>query len=304
MKAVKRFKQMIFKKRPELMESIFGSSSRIVQPPLAMRQHSKVLVRSKSDDADDRRPVEGALTSEGIHRNIDISDDLARLPRSVDEVAIIGGQAQKPQEGLPTDQPKTQDEHRLNSPLKHAGTFPQPSHVRKGQAHDLSEDYFYLYIGTGLEDGQWQDGEPPIVSESPGAVEIDVYELAYQEEIERIVKERKEKGRAPTLFLTRRIEDVKTLRENVVQSLKECEHIEQMRSHGETAKGGLQSLLTKAKENAKEAKDYHDGKKAEHKMEFKTLIAKAKENAREAVEEHDRRKAEKKASQETDSSGT
>ena len=72
MKAVKRFKQMLFKRRPELMESIFGSTSRIVQPPMAMRQHSAVLVRSRSEDTSDRRPIEGALTSEGIHRDIDI----------------------------------------------------------------------------------------------------------------------------------------------------------------------------------------------------------------------------------------
>ena len=33
MKAVKKFKRLIFKKRPDLMDGVLGSSAQLVQPP-------------------------------------------------------------------------------------------------------------------------------------------------------------------------------------------------------------------------------------------------------------------------------
>lgn len=52
-----------------------------------------------------------------------------------------------------------------------------------------------------------EDGPVPIVSESPGAAEIDIYETAYRQEIERI-RERSipRRGTAPKMYLTRRVE--------------------------------------------------------------------------------------------------
>lgn len=67
--AVKRFKQLLFRRRPERLEGILGSASRIVQPPLSMRPSA--LRKSKSQDTDNRRPVDGVLATEGIHRDVD-----------------------------------------------------------------------------------------------------------------------------------------------------------------------------------------------------------------------------------------
>ncbi|KAF2095261.1 Pkinase-domain-containing protein [Rhizodiscina lignyota] len=303
MKAVKRFKQVLFKRRPELMDSIFGGASRIVQPPLSMRGSSSVLVRSKSNDRDDRRPIERALTSEGVHRDIEVSDDMDRLPQSVDEVAITVDQAQKAPDGV--DPPKPHKDHRLNTPpppSKPAATYPSPSNMRKGHAHDPLEDHLFLHIGTGIEEHDHHDGDIPVISESPGAVEIDVYEQAYKEEVERILKEKEEKGPTPTLYLTRRVEDIKSLRDNVHTRMGE--HLDQVKASGELAKTGFQSLLGKAKENAKDGKEERDGEKMERDHGFKGLIAKAKENARDAVEGHEKRKEEKSKAPESESSGT
>jgi calcium/calmodulin-dependent protein kinase kinase 2 len=92
----------------------------------------------------------------------------------------------------------------------------------RGHAHDPLEDHLYLYIGpstfseasgnadrraTFTPDGEEDDG--PIVSESPGAADIDIYETAYRDEIERIRKRCKEEGKdeeEPTVYLTRRVD--------------------------------------------------------------------------------------------------
>ena len=70
--AVKRFKQLLFRRRPERLDGILGSASRIVQPPLSMRPSA--LRKSKSQDTDNRKPVEGVLAAEGVHRDIDNHD--------------------------------------------------------------------------------------------------------------------------------------------------------------------------------------------------------------------------------------
>lgn len=70
--AVKRFKQLLFRRRPERLDGILGSASRIVQPPLSMRPSA--LRKSKSQDTDNRRPVESVLAAEGVHRDADIHE--------------------------------------------------------------------------------------------------------------------------------------------------------------------------------------------------------------------------------------
>jgi hypothetical protein len=70
--AVKRFKQLLFRRRPERLDGILGSASRIVQPPLSMRPSA--LRKSKSQDTDNRRPVESVLAAEGVHRDADVHE--------------------------------------------------------------------------------------------------------------------------------------------------------------------------------------------------------------------------------------
>lgn len=83
-----------------------------------------------------------------------------------------------------------------------------------------SQDYFTRTSTTGPEDsslagdsgdaGYFPSDEMdmvPIVSESPGAADIDIYETAYSEEVERIRKETlAHQGLVPRVYLNRRVE--------------------------------------------------------------------------------------------------
>lgn len=82
---MKRFKQLLFRRRPERLEGILGSASRIVQPPLSMRPSA--LRKSKSQDTDNRQPLEGALTTEGVHR--DVTVDHSRKFRTTQPITSL-----------------------------------------------------------------------------------------------------------------------------------------------------------------------------------------------------------------------
>jgi [calcium/calmodulin-dependent protein kinase] kinase len=220
---VKRFKQLVFSKRSDPMEGILGS--RIVQPPLAMRPSA--LRKAKSQDTHDRLPTESVLTAEGVHRFIR-PGGTAQL-----DGTVTGGQSRSAAAGEasskePTPSPtapqpggSTQTKavhenvsHRPTTSLPvPTGSAPiTPTHG-KGHAHDPLQDQLYLNIGTGEE---CEDpAEQLIVSESPSNVDMDVYETAYQEEINRITarKETSTPGHLPTLYMTRRVENVKSLRD-------------------------------------------------------------------------------------------
>ncbi len=92
----------------------------------------------------------------------------------------------------------------------------------RGHAHDPLQDHLYLYIGPSTFSGASdnadrratfaQDGDEEemlLVSESPGAAGIDIYETAYRDEIERIGQRSKEEGKddeEPAVYLTRRVD--------------------------------------------------------------------------------------------------
>lgn len=93
---------------------------------------------------------------------------------------------------------------------------------RRGHAHDPLQDHLYLYIGPSTFSGASSnadrratfapggyDEDVPIVSESPGAADIDIYETAYTEEIERIRQRCKEEGKdeeESIVYTTRRVD--------------------------------------------------------------------------------------------------
>ncbi|KAF2841627.1 kinase-like protein [Patellaria atrata CBS 101060] len=208
MRAVKRFKGLLLRKRPELMEGIFGRASRIVQPPQSMRP-DKFLRKSRSSDADDRRRVETALTTEGVHREIPVSDDLMRLPKELDNVAITQDDKSNKEVIPAIDHPHPSVKERKNKPPLTAREAANDHRVAKGkgQAHNPLEDTLFLDLisspGSDSTAGSFH-----VVSESPGAVEGNVYEMAYQEEVQRILAA---KGRSATLYLTRRVENNETI---------------------------------------------------------------------------------------------
>lgn len=100
----------------------------------------------------------------------------------------------------------------------HANTTDEIGH--RGHAHDPLEDHLYLRIGPSTfsgvsphvdNDGGFipddDDDDAYIVSESPGAADVDIYETAYRDEIERIMAKAKEQNKEPNVYLTRRVDE-------------------------------------------------------------------------------------------------
>lgn len=307
-RAVKRFKQLLFRKRPEAIEGILGSGSRIVQPPLQMRP--SVKRKSKSQDTDNRRAIEAALTTEGIHHVIKIDDNDRRVPQTIDETVFEEHASRPPFVTTPNSKATATTSTMASDPLPNTDakvvhesasyrptiSQPIPIHsfsssstpstpIGKGHAHDPLEDHLFLNIGTG-EDAPPQSEDNMIVSESPSNVDMDVYETAYQEEVQRILKQKEgqegQEGRRPTLYLTRRVEYVKSIRENdnIFNAGKAV---------GSEIKDDLKTLAKRAKKNVEsrgelqklEGKDSKLSRGLKSILEFKDLVDEAREIVRE-----------------------
>ena len=185
----------------------------MVQPPLSMSRLDKppLFHKTRSVDSHDRRPIEQALVAEGVHRDIDVDGyDKSILDREDGAIAYSSkSPTERHSEQNPGQAPSspTNNKRSLNArpqahrPLVHAATVPTPvPHGGKGQAHDPLSDHLYLGLGPG---GRSRTPSPPCVSESPPAAETNIYERAYDMEIQRL----RANSRATTLFLTRRVED-------------------------------------------------------------------------------------------------
>ena len=185
----------------------------MVQPPLSMSKLEKPLLfhKTRSVDSHDRRPIEQALVAEGVHRDINLDGYEKSLPDRED--AAIAYSTNTPTErpsdhdseqapSSPTNNKRSLDaDPQAHRPLAHAATAPMHvPHGGKGQAHDPLSDHLYLGLGPG---GSSRSPSPPCVSESPPAAETNIYEKAYDMEVQRL---RAANGRAATLFLTRRVE--------------------------------------------------------------------------------------------------
>jgi len=214
MKAVKRFKKLLFRKRPELMDGLFGRASRIVAPPGSIETKHR---RTRSSDADDRKPMEGVLAAEGIHHDIVVSDDMVCSPGEMDDPATN-----------PIHEAVEYEEHADKDAQQDSvdRALKEPSH--KGHAHDPLSETTYLGIGTGTsspsttpsQETQDDNAQTHVVCESPGAVDSNFFEQAYQEEMKRIHSRR---GREPTIYLTRRVENNKEIagHESVIRDASE-----------------------------------------------------------------------------------
>ncbi|CAN9433420.1 unnamed protein product [Alternaria alternata] len=321
-RAVKRFKQLLFRRRPDRIESILGSASRIVQPPMSMRPSA--LRKSKSQDTHDRRPVEGALSTEGVHHRINIDERGQRLPHNMDDMAYTKpglraeAAARRPAPRSPaTSSPTTPTVPGLDGNAKviheNMSIRPAPIHsistpggiapssstpttpLGKGHAHNPLEDTLFLNIGTG-EDFPPGPEDGCIVSESPSNVDINVYETAYEEEVQRIIAQRREQfaasaaanARRPTLYLTRRVENVKSIRDSDA-IFDEGQDLRQ------NIKVSLKSFVTKTKEDIEargELQKLQEGKEGKlsrtmrNVREAKRLVEEARERVK--TEERDR----------------
>jgi len=216
MKAAKRFKSLLATKRPEIIEDFLGEHAHIVQPPLSMLSPdvSPIPRRSRSMDSDDRRPFEKLLATEGVHHDIDLKAfNVSAKPQPTSDQKDPQRQDHTANEAL---NPETR--HQYDSPI-HATPHPTRTSTSssthgKGHAHDPLSDHLFLDVGPGGNVGPDDNKgnyeadappppDPPIVSESPPATDIDIYETAYHNEVERI---RRMLGEEATTFLTRRVE--------------------------------------------------------------------------------------------------
>ena len=212
---MKKFKQTVANKRPSRMDGILGRDARLVQPPLSMDTNQKSAAhKSRSVDTHDRRNLEQALVSEGVHRGIDVNFEDSPPNRSDGAVTFSPTTPSKRKSSnqasssdidpsSPTSPRRALNAHpKEHRALPNAQTWPitKPDDHGKGHAHNPLEDHRFVGIGTG---GDYQPGDPPVVSESPPAAEISIYEKAYRDQIEQI---RAQQGRSATLFLTRRVD--------------------------------------------------------------------------------------------------
>ena len=220
MRAVRKFKSLLTRRRPYLLDSIFGKGARLVQPPLSMdRQASEDLHthhKARSVDTHDRRPVEQALVREGVHRKLDSRVFEKEVPDREDGAVLkmpVKRKSGSQDHGGGGDEGKNSSNKREISahPEAHrADGGPHPWEIggqkdeHKGHAHDPLDEFYFLAVGPDGNSDKPPD--PPIVSESPPAAEGDIYERAYHEEVERI---RKSEGRDKMLYLTRRVEGKK-----------------------------------------------------------------------------------------------
>lgn len=236
MKAVKRFKDLLFSKRPELMQGIFGRSSRLVAPPDGIRPTSGHDRRKfRSTEEHDRKPLGRALAAEGIHHSVDVSDELKTAPSRTEKInAGPSGPAEASARNFGQKEDSKTGSRSTTSERTHV---PGKVDHTKGQAHDPLTDVLFLDIGACSEDANPESGTGHVVSESPGAVDINVYEAAYEAEMQKILVRR---GKTPTIYLTRRVEHNRAFREH--ESIISGDRV----PHA----SGLAGLVQRAKENA------------------------------------------------------
>lgn len=237
MKAVAKFKNLTASTRPPVMASILGDSGegRFSMPPTQLSAGKKLQQgmehRSQSLNLDDRKATESALVSEGVHRDLSgkfASDQdaqrsragpFAAIPNTIesdseedsdeDKVALTRLQTAFNKAVGPNELPP------FRSSISHARTIDDVG--RRGHAHDPLEDILYLRIGPSTfaghstqVDGQSfvpEDDDVYMVSESPGAADVDIYETAYRDEIERIMALAEQNNQEPQVYLTRRVDE-------------------------------------------------------------------------------------------------
>ncbi|CZR59155.1 related to calcium/calmodulin dependent protein kinase C [Phialocephala subalpina] len=284
MKAVQKFKNKLDVKRPAALSGVLGQGIRTLTSTSLDGHAVPVLQRSKSADLEERKPVETALAAEGVHHDLSAPDanQLRPMSNRVDTSTTI---IQSEQSESSSSTPKKQSTDDVTSPTPPIPiVHRQESGGEKGHAHDpLDGQPLFLGIGTGLVDGDsLSPPSPDIVAESPTAADFNIYDTAYQEEVERI---RAAQGRQATVYLTRRVDEKKEYKadENMLDAPSTAQVKESLPHQG------FKGLLDKAREKSE---DGHEAAKEELKeklaavgtssagMRFSDIASRAMENTR------------------------
>lgn len=244
MKAVGKFKNLLFKRRPELLKRQLGDEVRIVQP---LQEESKqteanheasdsppdfggqghALQKSRSVDLDDRRAVDGALSAEGIHHDINASiPDIRTISDRMDTSITTkpaGARSADSPDGSARRREAHESDIQTNS-TRSRGVRNRPHSQGtdgKGQAHDPM-DHEVLWLGIGSGEADLLQPSIEIVAESPSAAEFGIYDKAYHDEVQRI---REAQGHEATVYLTRRVDSKREYRtdQHMIQEPKQDE---------------------------------------------------------------------------------
>lgn len=224
-KAVKKFRTLTANKRPPVLASILDESDggRFSLPPGQYAAEKPPLEKSQSLNLDDRKAVESALVVEGVHREIQARlDSEERIPQTRRQPSISSDSDSSSDEDnlalrrLRGSIDRTVEPNELppfRSSVYNSRTVDDVG--RRGQARDPLAEQLFLKIGPSTfaghssqdYSGESFSDEEYIVSESPGAADVDIYETAYRDEIERIMAQAAEENKEPQVYLTRRVDE-------------------------------------------------------------------------------------------------
>lgn len=234
MKAVNKFKALLDKNKSAPLKSILGDGSEdhFSQPPASIPPQGHISLPPKSHSytfGADEAQIEGQR--EGLRH------ELQKLQiRPVPTLSIDDTTVSEPERSTTLVSEASTDSDDAMSKLRTIADteFLDPSKLppfrsnrphavsadeigNRGHARDPLKEQLFLYIGPSTFSGTSSyteddsgfmpsDDTVPIVSESPGAADVDIYETAYRDEIERIMARAKEQNKEPNVYLTRRVD--------------------------------------------------------------------------------------------------
>ncbi|EEP79322.1 hypothetical protein UREG_04168 [Uncinocarpus reesii 1704] len=267
-KAVQKFKRLIEPASPKPIQSILGEDekSHFVQPPLSMDESDAYAFPPNRKKHKTAAPVSPGLYD--ITRGQDPTEPgeqtgTVKIARSQNSTfSQVSDTISASQSASLYNIPGAAT---ADSPAPQASGTATPSkgsicEGTRGHARDiLEEDQPYLFIGPSRFHprfanelpGDSQDRpvtihdepmpidpfSPPIVSESPSAADIDIYETAYKEEIERIRnRSRTSRTPPPKVYLTRRVDGKQSTLAALLEQAKEEGTLQTPKasSHGKT----------------------------------------------------------------------
>lgn len=241
MKAVQKFKSKLDMKRPSALSGVLGEGVRTLTTATLGSHSEPSLQRSKSTDLEDRRPVETALAAEGIHHDLN--------PRTANQLQSMSNRVSSSTTIVQSEHSTKQSTNDISDSDLPIPIVRRQESGEKGHAHDpLDEEPLFLGIGAGGDD-TLSPPSPDIVAESPAATDFNVYETAYQEEVERI---RAAQGRQATVYLNRRVDKKKEYRDD--KNMVDAPNAEEVKSS--LPHQGFKNFLDKARETSE---DGHEG---------------------------------------------
>ncbi|KAK5467696.1 hypothetical protein LTS15_000669 [Exophiala xenobiotica] len=232
-KAVNKFKSLLESNKSGAITSILGdqSDARFSYPPATMKneanaQATEPVTAKDPTERDDLQ--QGKKTyNRGPVPTLSI-DDTTITAKNKQKSAVVNMPLALPREASTDTEDLSRDPTAADIESLDPAKLPPFRSLRppatttddvgrRGHAHDPLEDQLYLYIGPSTfsgvssntdDDGTFMphDDDMLVVSESPGAADVDIYETAYRDEIERIMAQANEQNKEPHVFLTRRVD--------------------------------------------------------------------------------------------------